>query len=386
MHTMNELGSFKNEIFHVISLFGHHEILLVSGKASYKQCGAERIIEDELPGISILHFQDFDVNPKIEDAEKGAKYANEHDIKLILAVGGGSVLDMAKLIKAFMSCPSDARECVAGNLEVTTNNIPIIAVPTTAGSGSEATTFAVVYMGGKKYSLASPMLLPDVTILDGTLLASCSPKLRAINGLDALAQAIESTWAVGSTAESREISLNAVQKLWEMLPRFVSSSDESLLQEVMIASNLAGKSINSTKTTAAHAFSYGFTTNYGIPHGHAVWLTLPEIFKIHMRATVMNLSDRIEYAQLQNTMTLISKQIDLTSDHDPAEYLANFVITLGLQPDMSALGISENQQKHKLIDDVNIERLENNPVKLSKEDLTNIFGLVVEDTVFSHAC
>ena len=378
MGNMNELGSFKKEINRVISRFGHQKILLVSGKASYEQSGAKQIVEDELSDFSILHFQDFDVNPKVEDAEKGAKTANVHGIELILAVGGGSVLDMAKLIKAFISCPADVRGCVAGYRDVTTQNLPIIAVPTTAGSGSEATSFAVVYMDGKKYSLASPLLLPDATILDGTLLASCSPRLRAINGLDALAQAIESTWAVGSTAESREISLKAVQKLWKLLPRYISSNDDDLLQDMMIMSNLAGKSINLTKTTAAHAFSYGFTTSHGIPHGHAVWLTLPEIFKIHLRANAMNVSDKVEYVQLQNTMASISKIIDLSSNHDPAEYLANYVITLGLQPDMSVLGIIEDQQKYEIINDVNIERLENNPVKLCKDDLANVFRLEVE--------
>ena len=190
--------------------FNAKTVMLVTGKASYAQVVPKASLIRPCKDDTVVHFSDFDVNPKIEDAERGVALAIEAGVDLIIGVGGGSVMDMAKLIKAFYTAPEKSKELAKGELEMTDPGIPWYWYPTTAGSGSEATHFAVVYIGLDKYSLASQLLLPDGVILDGSLIASASPYQMACNGLDALAQAIESAWAAGSTEQSREYSFRAV--------------------------------------------------------------------------------------------------------------------------------------------------------------------------------
>lgn len=187
---------------------------------------------------TIVYFNDFGVNPKIEDAERGAALALKAGIDLIIGVGGGSVMDMAKLIKAIYRTPEKSKELAKGEISMIDPGISMILIPTTAGSGSEATHFTVVYIGLTKYSLASKYLLPDGIILDGSLIASLSPYQEACTGLDALAQAIESAWAIGSTERSREYSFRAAALCAKYL--LVPGEREDVLQGMMHAANLAG--------------------------------------------------------------------------------------------------------------------------------------------------
>ena len=158
--SLERFSKLKNE-------YNGKRILLVTGKESFSACGAKDLLIAELKNQSIVYFSEFDVNPKIEDALRGVKIAIASQVEIIIAVGGGSVIDMAKLIKAFYFFPEKSYQIARGEIEVSDPRIPIIAVPTTAGSGSEATHFAVVYIGNNKYSLASDLLLPDHVILDG---------------------------------------------------------------------------------------------------------------------------------------------------------------------------------------------------------------------------
>ncbi|RZV43158.1 MAG: iron-containing alcohol dehydrogenase, partial [Acidimicrobiales bacterium] len=280
---LNTYGSLSR-IRKCVSPYYPRHILLVTGRGSFEACGAKAILDTELDDYQVTRFYDFEINPKLEDAVHGAKLAIESEIDLILAVGGGSPMDIAKLIKAFMPDVENSEKIAKGNIAVTPSSIPLITVPTTAGSGSEATHFAVVYIGKDKYSLASPDLSPQAYILDGQLLRSASPYQRAVNGLDAMAQALEGAWAVNSTKESRRRSYKALALLVKSLPTMVKSDTPSYLQNVLLAAHLAGQVINTTKTTAAHAFSYAFSSYHDVPHGHAVWMTLPAIFSKHLTA------------------------------------------------------------------------------------------------------
>ena len=203
------IGSFS-KFDKMKKLYAGKRILLVTGKDSYSACGAESVLTIALKDENVMRFSDFEVNPKIEDAERGVALARDADVDLIIAVGGGSVIDMAKLIKAFYSTPKLSHELAHGQATMSDPNIPLIVAPTTAGSGSEATHFAVVYIGLNKYSVACSLLLPEIVFLDGKLITTGSSYQKACNGLDALAQAIESAWAVGSTNISRAYSFEAV--------------------------------------------------------------------------------------------------------------------------------------------------------------------------------
>jgi len=363
-----------NDISDILDSYPSEKTLFVTGKRSYKACGAKSIIDSMLNSKDYVTFNDFSVNPKLEDGVKGAKLALEHNIDLIIAIGGGSVIDMAKLIKAFIPSLQSAEEIVRGNQVVKPSGIPFIAIPTTAGSGSEATHFAVAYINKDKFSLASPYLLPEKTILDGRLLRSASSYQRAINGLDALAQAIEGCWAVNSTKESRAMSLQAIKLLASQLPKIISDTKADDLQIVMQAANMAGQVINVTKTTAPHAF----TSYHGVPHGHAVWLTLPAIFELHVNASLETsnhtITDPRGQKHLYDVMTAILEALNITADQ-PKQYLQGFIRKLGVEPNMEVLGASTEQSRGFAASCVNVERLNNNPVLIDNNAIQLIFNL-----------
>lgn len=362
-------------ISEIKSHFGAKKILLVTGRSSYKACGAKDIIEKNLSPNEYIRFSNFEVNPKLEDGIRGTQLAKEANVGLVLAIGGGSVIDMAKMIKGFLGSPNEAENLIRGKKSVIDINIPLIAVPTTAGSGSEATHFAVVYIGKDKFSLAASCLLPNMVVLDGSLLKSASSYQKAINGLDALAQAIEGCWAVSSTQECRDYAFEAIKLLVTHLPKIINSNNEIDLQNVMLASNLAGKTINIAKSTAPHAFSYAFTSYHNIPHGHAVWLTLPEIFSLHNSAKENNITDPRGAEYFHDVMSQLKDVLGIKNDRNCASYLRKFMNDLGVEPDMSKLGVMSNEQRKFVASRVNLERFANNPMVIEKSEIIQIFHL-----------
>jgi alcohol dehydrogenase class IV len=350
--------------------------MLVTGKASYSASGAKSIVDTAIQNDTVLHFDCFRVNPKIEDAERGVALAIEAGVDLIVGVGGGSVMDMAKLIKAFYATPEKSKELARGQLEVTDPKIPMVLVPTTAGSGSEATHFSVVYIGLEKYSIASKVLLPDCVVLDGSLIASATRYQMACNGLDALAQAIEGAWAVGSTEQSRDNSLSAVSLCVRYLEDVLApDADKDAWQGMIEASNLSGKAINISRTTAAHAWSYAITSHYGVPHGHAVWLTLPSIFEIHATASFDMVVDPRGAQHFSKIMKRLMDTLGIANAQDSASHLRSYMRTINVESDLAAIGADTAAKREFLSKQVNPERMSNNPVLFSQTHVNQIFNL-----------
>lgn len=370
------IGSFDN-FKELRNLYSGKNILLVTGKDSYIACGAKSILDNALKNEKVLKFSDFDINPKIEDAKRGVLLAREANVNLIIAVGGGSVIDMAKLIKAFYASPNSSNELAKGKIPVSDPKIPLIVAPTTAGSGSESTHFAVVYIGRDKYSLASRILLPETIILDGKLIATGSSYQKACNGLDALSQAIESSWAVGSTKISRKLSFQAVTLCLKYLKKFIDKdADETSLQGMLNGANLAGQAINISKTTAAHAWSYGITSKYGLPHGHAVWLTLPAIFQIHANANKVNTSDPRGTEHLNDIMLNLMNLLSIHKPNQAKEVLCELLASIKVESDMTNIGLENMIDRSILSENVNMQRMCNNPVDLDTNDISKIFKLI----------
>src|SRR5690606_31263398 len=132
---------------------------------------------------------------------------------------------------------------------ITERSLSMILAPTTSGSGSEATRFAVVYIGSDKHSIAGDAMLPDAVILDPVLTMSASPYQRATSGIDAVAQATESLWAAGADDTSRTFARDALRVLIPALPRFVDSADGQAAADMAEGSHLAGRAIDISRTT-----------------------------------------------------------------------------------------------------------------------------------------
>jgi alcohol dehydrogenase class IV len=238
----------------------------------------------------------------------------------------------------------------------------LVLAPTTSGSGSEATHFAVVYIGENKFSIAGPGLLPDEVILDPVLTLSASAYQRATSGIDALAQAVESRWAVGATAQSRAFADQAMPVLVEALPRFVHEPNSASAYDMAMGSHLAGRAIDISKTTAAHALAYGITKGYGVSHGHAVALSLGEFIKAHGDAADEQLQAAVSPADHRAALESICRSFGVDSTADAAKAFHNLAESIGLTMDLTQVGITSESELSQLTLGVNLERLGNNPV------------------------
>lgn len=372
MQKISGLGSFA-KLADIEKFRSSSKVLLVTGQNSFEMSGAARSIERLRLKQSVFQFSDFEVNPKLQDVIAGARNAKNNNVDLIVGIGGGSVLDMAKLIRATMAEPEAAEEIVLGNKPVCPVGPAIIQVPTTAGSGSEATHFAVAYINDQKYSVASRHLYADSVILDGTFVGSASKYQRACNVLDATAQAIESYWSLGASSISDTFAISALEKLARIQTDFVTSGEKLFLNQAALeAASLAGSAINISKTTAPHAWSYRITTRHGIPHGHAVWATLPRVFEVHSKAATQR--DLSAQRQLKHKMARLGELFGLTDRQSLASQLRAYMERLQIPSTWTDLGI--NYAERQLIaQSANQARMKNNPIAFDEEEISWIFDI-----------
>ena len=264
-------------------------------------------------------------------------------------------MDVAKLIRFFYS-NTGTPAAFSKNSDL----LPLILFPTTAGTGSEATHFAVCYMDGLKYSVADESILPTEAYIDYRFTLTASPYLTACSGFDALSQAIESYWSVKSTKASRTYAAEAIRLIYPNLKKCVFMPSEFEREQLAIGSNFSGRAINISFTTAPHAYSYGITTYMNLPHGHAVACTLPYFFELNTNVSEMNcVDDRgVEFVKniMQDLCTLLG-----TSTDSCFSFLSSFVSSVFSSKKIS---IPSKVALEKIIASVNMVRLSNNPVKI----------------------
>jgi len=253
---------------------------------------ARRGIVDQLfqgPSAAPQVFTGVHPNPTIESIVNGAEAVMRERPEVLVAIGGGSAMDTAKGIAALSSI-GDNRGWLGDHLRNGApfpddfTPLPIIAVPTTAGTGSEVTMWATVWdeMTGTKYSLSHPALYAEVALLIPELTLSMSPDLTLITGLDALSHCLESMWNRKANAQSDGFASAGIQKILRSLPRVLEAPDDLIeRREMQHAALLGGLAISSTATALAHSMSYPLTSRLGMPHGLACSFTLPSLMRFN---------------------------------------------------------------------------------------------------------
>ncbi|NCU26085.1 iron-containing alcohol dehydrogenase family protein [Candidatus Nomurabacteria bacterium] len=364
--------------------------IIFNGKESYKKIdeifaklspkkiflvgnGAERFkpIKNILDssGVPYVGFNDFTPNPQYEDVQKGITAFLGSGCDTIIAFGGGTTIDVAKCIKLFSGL-DHGRNYLEQKYSDT--KIPLIAIPGTAGTGSESTSFAVLYYNGDKYSVAHQSLLPDYAILVHETLKTLPLYQKKCTMMDALCQAIESWWSVNSTEESRSYSKKSVEMIVQNMSAYINDNSESAAETIMLASNYAGRAINIAKTTAAHAMSYKITSMYGLPHGHAVAVCLPKIWA-YMISNMNKCSDKrgIEY------LNGIFNDIAVTLGHSSPEKAVSEFEDLLDRLDLSSPKLKSEDDLNILCSSVNVERLSNNPVSMTEDVLLETYKAIL---------
>lgn len=358
-----ESGYLRLEEY-LISL-GCRKLLLVCGKSlSSTAAGAFFDRLHERSEIAVIRFSVFSPNPDYCDVVNGVKAFRENGCDAVCGAGGGSAIDTAKCIKLFADMP-DETEYI--RQRIVPNNIPLIAVPTTAGTGSEATRFAVIYRDGEKLSVYDDSCLPEAVLLDPGLLDSLPDMHRKAAMLDALCHAVESLWSVRSDEESSGYSRRALRMIISSMDGYLRR-DEKCSEIMLEAAHIAGKAINITTTTAAHAMCYKLTKLYGIPHGHAVSLCLPEVYRF-LTENCSRCSDELRALQLRSTLDEIPELLGCGSYDEALAFLTELPENLGLE----APSLVSDGDIGLLCDSVNTERLSNTPVIPSKDEIKEMY-------------
>lgn len=354
-----------------VSQAGARRVLLVCGQQSFEASGAAAALPALEEVAEVTRWSDVTPNPDTGDLAVGLELLDATTPDVVIGVGGGSYMDMAKLLCAFAGTPAESLATAIDTCgTVTSRDVGLVLAPTTSGSGSEATHFAVVYIGDKKYSIAGPGLYADTVMLDPDLARSGSAHQRATSGVDAICQSIESLWATGSTSHSRQLARRALGLLRRSIEEFVHQPSDRSARAMCIGSHLAGRAIDISKTTAAHALSYAITKRYGIDHGNAVALTLGQFIEAHAAPdAVQRLNDGADPDRFSSAVGTI---VDELGGHDGASAHAAFtdlLRRLDLVTTLQDAGLTTDRERADLVATVNLERLGNNPVGFDTSDL-----------------
>ncbi len=357
-------------------LIAHYQpgrVLVVTGKQSFFSSPVPTILEKLFNDnkIEAIYFDDFDKNPKIEDVHKGIEKCL-WSFELVLAIGGGSVLDIAKMINLFAIKENSLADYLAGKGGIVKKGKPFIAVPTTAGTGSEATHFSVLYINKEKFSVAHSYMLPTHAIIDPTLTYGLPAELTAVTAFDTFTQAIESYWAVNATLRSQQYASFAIKLCQDSLLRAVINQDALSRKKMALAAHFSGKAINISKTTAPHALSYELTMKYGIPHGHAVALTMPIFIKLNADFASRAVNETRGREYLQKTMSTLFSLLGCKNATECALNFKHLMTQAGLAYDLQSMGITSFDEITHIVNSVNLERMLNNPVKLEKSELLTL--------------
>jgi len=348
-----------------------NKIFLVTGKKSYEKSGAKNSIVKYLENYDFVHFDNFSSIPLLDDVKKGILTFKNKKCDLVIAIGGGSVIDFAKLTNILASQDKNIVDYATNVADIEKASKPLVAIPTTSGSGSEATHFAVVYVKQKKFSVASQHILPKYSIVDPEFTKSLPPKITAISGIDALCQATESYWSVNSTPLSRSISKQSIKLILDNLLMDVKNPIEKTRLSMAKASNLAGKAINLTKTTAPHAISYPLTYFFRIPHGQAVGLTLGEFFIFNSTVDKFNATDISKLGDYPKVFSELLDIFQVSNGASAKQKIKKLMIDLDLEVKFSMFNITINDIP-LILNNINYERLHNNPRKISRNELKTI--------------
>ncbi len=364
--SLSELGA-------MLDAGGHRSVLLVTGRASYEASAVSRLLAPVLAGREVTRVSDFETNPKKDDVVRILNEIQGVDFTAVIAVGGGSVMDVAKLIKCFNHASDQIDQVLYSGGDPAPSSAALFALPTTAGSGSEATQFAVLYDRGTKYSVSHPELLPDAAWVLPSALASVPREVAAAAAMDAFCQGVESYWSIHSTDKSKETAQEAVGLAWENMVAAVVDREPAALEAMGRASHLAGQAINVTRTTAPHAVSYALTTYFGISHGHAVALMLPEILKFNAAVTEADLLDARGVDYVKTTLDELGSMIGCSSPLQAARAITDRMEVMALSTDLHALGIKTSRDRELVIKHgFNPGRVNNNPRRMTEGDLRGI--------------
>ena len=312
--------------------------------------------------------------PTIEVVRAGLEGARAQSADVLVAIGGGSVIDTAKAVAALLGNggdPLDYAEVIGAGRKLTKPSIPLIAVPTTSGTGSEVTANAVVgsTAHGVKVSLRSVHMLPDVALVDPTLVLDCPPHVTASSGLDALTQCIEPLVSSFANPITDGLCREGLKRAGKSLRRaYVDGSDLGARTDMAVCSLMSGMSLANAKLGAVHGLAGPLGGMIGAPHGAICAALLPSVCRVNIAA----LKARDPASPALARYSEVGQLLTGTAGAGQAiEWITETVRLLGV-PGLSALGLSADRVDEACEKGARASSMKGNPIILTTEELREV--------------
>ncbi len=368
-----ENGAAANLASHAASFLGPRPFLVTD--PGIVSLGLQASCEASLVGAGhdIARFSDVIADPPRSLVDAAVDAAHSHGATSIIGYGGGSSLDVAKLVALLLGSNEDLDEAWGiGNAKGP--RLPLILVPTTAGTGSEVTPISIITVGDEeKRGVVSPFLLPDLAILDPLLTIGLPGPVTAATGIDAMVHAIEgyASKSVNNNPVSRTLAVEALKLLGANIEKAVFTPDDRDARGAMLlGSMLAGMAFANSPVAAVHALAYPIGGTFHVPHGLSNALVLPHVLKFN------NAVASETYAKIAPIVFPgLAEVNDGRARSDLfADNLADLAAKLGLQTRLRDVGISETDLPKMASDAMKQTRLlVNNPRELGETDALEIY-------------
>ena len=361
----NISSSSVNELKVLLKEKKLQKILLICGENSFEVSGASKVLKDLLKNKELKIFKKKFSYPELNELNQIIESIKDFSPDLILAVGGGSVIDYAKTANVLTDSKNLKNEILNSNYEIKKKFTKLAVI---AGSGAEVTSNAVIYIDKIKYSVEGNFLKPDFFFLIPELVITGSNKIKSSAGFDAIAQALESLVSRKSNDKSVEYASKSLRVSVNSFISFINEPNMKNATEMSIASNLAGKAISISKTTAPHAASYPFTSLFNISHGHAVSLFFEKFFKFNYE----NIDKSETSFDLKKRFDLIFNLFDVQDINGFNSKISLIKKSANLEDDLTKFNIDIIKSSEDVLKGINLLRLGNNPVKIDGKDILNI--------------
>ena len=356
-------GSNKtSELYNIFNEKHFKNGLLVSDPIFVQNGLADKILENS-KGLLIKLYSDITPNPTVDNVDACTRMIRENDIKFVVALGGGSSLDCAKVAASCARTPYSIVEFHNGSRKLGSEHLPLIAIPTTSGTGSEVTPVAVLSdpRRGVKAPLVSDNFFPELAIIDPVLTITVPRKITASTGMDVLAHALEGFWSKGHQPICDAMALHAARLVFDYLLRaYNDGNDLEAREKLSEASVMAGLAFGLPKTAGSHACSFPLTNVYHIPHGEACAFTLDSFTNINAASEGGRVETFAERSGFKNAKEMADRIYEMKKQ-------------MGMMLKLSDAGIRETDIENLALLSQHPNML-NNPVEMTLEKIKEMYS------------
>lgn len=358
-----------NTIGDVLGSFKQEKILLLTNKVIKETVPAKELISNlSSSGFKVKIFESEIKEPTVGMVNDFISFIRSEKKGIVIGMGGGSIMDQAKVASALAKTKNEVKDCIGVN-KVPDRTLPLVLIPTTAGTGAETSKNAILLEGNKKLVIISPNILTDIAILDPVITVSLPPSPTAFTGMDALSHAIEAIMSLNCNPVTMAVALEAVSLINSNLPAaYFNGLDIQARFNMIIAATLGGFSLN-TGVVLGHSVAYTLG-HFGVPHGLGCAIALPHIMKFNAPVIPQKM-DRIAKA-------LGSSGNTADNSIGRASYAVNKVKHLNELLDiplsLKSMGVQKKELK-KLAEECFIKyQRPTNPRKYSEKDVIELYN------------